>query len=136
VPFYVSSGNPRGKCHAQVDDMSGRLIALGCDDGSDNRATLTCSKTGEVACTSNGTGICTTDEGIVQPAAPPPAGALANRCGGVAYFVIGDHCRATRDKVSGSVAMHCDDGAGDSADYACRDNVVACNATGTGVCHP
>ena len=136
VPFWVSSGNAKGKCHAQVDDTGGRLVAMACDDSSGNEAKLTCSKAGEVACTSAGTGICTTDEDIVQPAAAPPAGALANRCGGIAYFVIGEHCRASRDKIAGSISMHCDDGAGDSADYACRDGVAACSATGTGVCHP
>jgi len=136
VPFYVSSGNPQGKCHAQVDDVGGRMVAMACDDGVGNEAKLTCNKAGEVACTTAGTGICTTDEGIVQPAAPPPPAAIANRCGGIAYFVIGEHCRGSRDASSGAISLHCDDGAGDSADYACRDGVVACQSTGTGVCHP
>jgi hypothetical protein len=38
--------------------------------------------------------------------------------------------------MSGALVMNCDDGAGDSAQYACRDNAVACSATGSGACHP
>ena len=48
VPLYVSSGNPQGKCHAQVDDVGGQMVAMACDDGVGNEAKLTCKIQGSI----------------------------------------------------------------------------------------
>jgi hypothetical protein len=136
MALYVSSGNAKGKCVAELDDQTRRLTRMGCDDGHGNNAELTCAVSGEIECQSSGFGLCTTDEAIVQPATQPPLNAIASRCGGVAYFVSGKRCIAKRDSTSGAVIVHCDDTHGNSAEYACRDDKVACTSTGDGECHP
>lgn len=140
VPYYVSSGNDGGECHAVVDDQTGALVAMGCDDGKGNRASLACSKAGQVSCKAAGSGLCATSEHAVRPATDKPAtaGYFANRCGLATYVVAPGNdrgtCVGTFDPVTGTRSMHCDDGAGDTADFTCRDGAGACTFTGTGVC--
>ena len=139
MPFFVSSGNAAGKCHAQVDDRSLAMTAMGCDDGNGNRAVLTC-RDGRVSCTAAGTGLCAADADAVTPATTVPVTVayFAHRCGQATYVVAPGSergsCIGTFDKPTGARALHCTDGAGDTAEFTCRDGVAACAATGAGVC--
>lgn len=138
--FYVSSGNPEGKCHATLDDHTQALRSMQCDDGGGNDATFTCSADGHIGCSSHGTGLCSADKSLVRPNVMRPASQryVAYLCGQKTFFVAPGSktgsCVATFDKGTGTRAMHCDDGAGDSADFVCRDGEGVCTFTGSGIC--
>jgi hypothetical protein len=144
IDFFVSSGNDAGTCHAEMDDVSGRLRTMTCDDGHRDAATLACDADGHVQCAATGTGVCSTDAKLLRPAGTAGAklGYFAYRCAQKSFFVaLGavknggrGSCVASSDRATGAQAMHCDDGAGDSADFVCRDGEGACTFTGTGVC--
>jgi hypothetical protein len=143
VDFWVSSGNGSASCRAAIDDQTGRLRAMTCDDGHRNAATLACSADGHVSCAAAGTGLCATDSALTLLAGSAAAklGYFAYKCGQDRFFVAlaaakGTiaSCLPTFDRPTGASAMHCDDGAGDSAEFVCRDGVGACSFTGTGVC--
>jgi hypothetical protein len=101
-----------------------------------------------VLCAATGTGVCATDVALVRPVGTAAAklGYFANKCGQKRFFValgvapnaakdgVRGDCVATVDRATGAQALHCDDGAGDSADFVCRDGDGACTFTGTGVC--
>jgi hypothetical protein len=144
VAFWASSGNAAGACHAVVDDVTGRLRAMTCDDGHRDAATLACSADGHVTCASAGTGVCANDATLVRPSGNAAAriGYFAMRCNQQTFFVAlaaarggaRGECLPTFDRATGTTAMHCDDGAGDTAEFVCRDGIGACTFTGTGVC--
>jgi hypothetical protein len=143
VEFWVSSGNGSGSCRAAVDDTTGRLRAMTCDDGHRNAATLACSTDGHVSCAAAGTGLCATDLALVHPVGSAAAklGYFAYKCGQDRFYLALAaakdtiaSCLPTFDRATGASAMHCDDGAGDSAEFVCRDGVGACSFTGTGTC--
>ena len=145
IDFWVSSGNAGGNCRAVVDDQTARLRAMTCDDGNRNAATLACADDGHVTCAAMGTGICATDVTLVRSGGSATAklGYFAYRCGIKNYYVaLGSpkgggatgSCLPTFNRATGARAIHCDDGAGDSAEFVCRDDVGACSNTGTGVC--
>jgi hypothetical protein len=141
IDFWVSSGNAAGNCRAVVDDQTAHLRAMTCDDGNRDAATLACAEDGHVTCAATGTGVCATDVTLVRPAGTATAklGYFAYRCGIKNYFVAlpkggNGACLPTFNRATGARAMHCDDGAGDSAEFVCRDGIGACSNTGTGVC--